>query len=168
MYKNYYYILEIDKNSSINEIKKTYKKPNNQIEGGTKFKEISEAYKILCFPEKKKLYDKNVYKELNYNFSNNHSTFNSPDEKFNMFFKMNNNNNHCNSDNSNNSNNSNLLKYIYRGTGIERNATNKQGLQYNPSDVDAIYVNAVYDKIQFSAKITLLYFFFRIVKFYFR
>ena len=109
MAKNYYDILEIDKNASINEIKKTYKKlaikwhpdknPNNKDEAETKFKEISEAYQVLSDPEKKNLYDKYGDEGLNDNFSNNHSNFNSPDEIFNMFFGMNNNNNPFNSHN---------------------------------------------------------------------
>lgn len=109
MAKNYYDILEIDKNASIIEIKKTYKKlaikwhpdknPNNKIEAEKRFKEISEAYQVLSDPEKKNLYDKYGNEGLNDNFSNNHSNFNSPDEIFNMFFGMNNNNNPFNSHN---------------------------------------------------------------------
>jgi DnaJ family protein A protein 2 len=110
MTKNYYDILEIDKNASKNEIKKTYKKlaikwhpdknPDNKIESEKRFKEISEAYQVLSDPEKKDLYDKYGDEGLNNNFSNNHSNFNSPDEIFNMFFGMNNNNPFNNNNNN--------------------------------------------------------------------
>ena len=65
-YKDYYKILEVDKDSSQNDIKKAYRKlaktyhpdlnPNND-KAQEKFKEINEAYEVLGDEEKKKKYD---------------------------------------------------------------------------------------------------------------
>lgn len=61
--KNYYDILGISKDSSPEEIKKTYRKlslkyhPDKNPEGDDKFKEISEAYNTLGDREKKSVYD---------------------------------------------------------------------------------------------------------------
>ena len=65
--KDYYKILEIDKNSSPEEIRKAYKKlvlkyhpdknPENMEESEKKFKEIYEAYSVLSNPSKKSDYD---------------------------------------------------------------------------------------------------------------
>lgn len=66
-YKDLYAILELPKGSSIEEVKKAYKRlarkyhPDlnpNDLSAEEKFKEISEAYAILSDPEKKKKYDK--------------------------------------------------------------------------------------------------------------
>ena len=65
--KDYYKILEIDKNCSPDEIRKAYKKlvlkyhpdknPENMEESEKKFKEIYEAYSVLSNPSKKSDYD---------------------------------------------------------------------------------------------------------------
>lgn len=65
--KDYYELLEIDRNASQEEIKKAYRKlafqyhpdrnPNNK-EAEEKFKEISEAYQVLSDPEKRAIYDR--------------------------------------------------------------------------------------------------------------
>ena len=65
-YKDYYKILEVEKNSSQDEIKKAYRKlakkyhpdlnPNDN-KAQEKFKEINEAYEVLGDVEKKKKYD---------------------------------------------------------------------------------------------------------------
>merc|ERR1712159_745535 len=68
MGKKYYDLLGVEQNASENEIKKNYKKlamkhhpdrnPNNREESEQKFKEISNAYKVLTDPEKRQIYDK--------------------------------------------------------------------------------------------------------------
>jgi len=65
-YKNYYDILGVDKNASLDEIKKTYRKlakqfhpdanPGNK-QAEDKFKDINEAYEVLGDEEKRKKYD---------------------------------------------------------------------------------------------------------------
>ena len=66
MSKDYYKILGVERNSSAEEIKKSYRKlalqfhpdknPNNR-EAEAKFKEIAEAYDVLSNPDKKSKYD---------------------------------------------------------------------------------------------------------------
>ena len=63
--KDYYEILGINKNTSVEEIKKKFRKlafefhPDRNKNSGAseKFKEINEAYQVLIDPEKKKIYD---------------------------------------------------------------------------------------------------------------
>jgi len=64
--KDYYYILGIDENASIEEVKKAYRKLSlkfhpDKNEGDKffeeRFKEINEAYETLVDPEKKRIYD---------------------------------------------------------------------------------------------------------------
>jgi DnaJ-class molecular chaperone len=67
MSRNYYDVLEIDKNSSEADIKKAYRKgalkwhpdknTDNKVEAEVKFKELSEAYSVLSDPEKKQISD---------------------------------------------------------------------------------------------------------------
>lgn len=93
--KNYYEILEIEKNASEEEIKKAYKKMaikwhpdknlNNKEEAEKKFKEISEAYEILSDSEKKDIYDRYGYEGLKHR-DNGGGEGHSPDDIFNMFF----------------------------------------------------------------------------------
>lgn len=68
MNRDFYNILEIDRNADNHTIRKAYKKaavqwhpdrnPENKEEATKKFKEISEAYEVLSDPEKRKIYDK--------------------------------------------------------------------------------------------------------------
>src|SRR3989304_703314 len=65
-FKDYYKILDVDKNSSKDEIKKAYRKlamkyhpdhnPGNK-QSEEKFKEITEANEVLSDPEKRRKYD---------------------------------------------------------------------------------------------------------------
>jgi len=63
MTRNYYEILEIDKNATLEEIKKTYRKlalkyhPDKNPNGEEKFKKIAEAYAVLSDSERRKNYD---------------------------------------------------------------------------------------------------------------
>lgn len=97
MSKNYYNILEIEKNASEEEIKKAYKKGalkwhpdknvNNKEEAENKFKDISEAYSVLSDSQKRNIYDNHGEEGLkgNNDFQNN-NPFESPNDLFKMFF----------------------------------------------------------------------------------
>lgn len=62
-FKDYYKILEVDKKSSSDEIKRSFRKlaakyhPDKAGGDESKFKDISEAYEVLGDPEKRKKYD---------------------------------------------------------------------------------------------------------------
>ena len=68
MGKDYYKILDIDRNSNEDQIRSAYKKmalkyhpdknPNNQEEANAKFQEITEAYSVLSDQDKKNRYDR--------------------------------------------------------------------------------------------------------------
>lgn len=69
--RDYYEVLGVDKNASLDEIKKAYRKlaikyhpdknPDNKKESEEKFKEISEAYEVLSDSDKKATYDRYGY-----------------------------------------------------------------------------------------------------------
>ncbi len=67
-YKNYYEILEVNRKSSIQDIKSSYRKlakkyhpdTNKSTEAESKFKDINEAYATLTNEEKRKKYDRQV------------------------------------------------------------------------------------------------------------
>ncbi len=74
MNKNYYDILQINQNASLEIIEKAYKtlakkyhpdlqEENNKKEAEEILKEINEAYEILSNPDKKALYDQNLKNE---------------------------------------------------------------------------------------------------------
>lgn len=81
---DYYKILEVNKQSSLEEIKKSYKKlavKNHPDKGGDPeiFKKISEAYQVLSNPEKRRIYDNgNIYDNLRdqYEFTDANELFN--------------------------------------------------------------------------------------------
>jgi DnaJ-class molecular chaperone len=86
---NPYFILEIDKNCTKEDIKSAYKKlalkyhpdknRDNEIEAEKKFKEISEAYQILYDEDKRKIYDLTGNIETDFTMS--------PDELFDTIFE---------------------------------------------------------------------------------
>ncbi len=88
--KNFYDILELPKDSNINDIKKQYRKlalkwhpdRNKEENAESKFKEISQAYEILGDPIKKQMYDNkfNIKNEIH---------FNNPFDIFNHVFNTN-------------------------------------------------------------------------------
>jgi DnaJ-class molecular chaperone len=63
MQKDYYKILELNKNATTEEIKRSYRKlalkyhPDKNNGEEIRFKEITEAYEILSDPKKKQAYD---------------------------------------------------------------------------------------------------------------
>lgn len=72
MEENYYQILGINKNASLQEIKKAYHRmaikyhPDKNKNGSdTKFKLIAKAYETLSDPEKKRIYDFGGYSDVN-------------------------------------------------------------------------------------------------------
>ena len=72
---DYYNILGINKDSSLDDIKKAYRKlalkyhpdRNKEPNATEKFKEINEAYEVLSNPEKKEIYDKYGKEGLEHN-----------------------------------------------------------------------------------------------------
>ena len=88
---DYYKILEVNKKSSLEEIKKSYKKlavKNHPDKGGDPkiFKKISEAYQVLSNPEKRRIYDnENIYDNLR-----GQNEFTDANELFNFVFSTHN------------------------------------------------------------------------------
>ncbi|KAL3536523.1 hypothetical protein ACH5RR_004984 [Cinchona calisaya] len=64
---DYYKILQVDRNAKEDDLKKAYRKlamkwhpdknPNNKKDAESKFKQISEAYDVLCDPQRRAIYD---------------------------------------------------------------------------------------------------------------
>jgi len=84
---DYYKVLEINKQSSLEEIKKAYKKlavKHHPDKGGNPehFKNISEAYQVLSNPEKRRVYDNgNIFDNLR-----GQNEFTDANELFNFVF----------------------------------------------------------------------------------
>lgn len=90
---DYYKVLEIPRNASTIEVKKSYRKlalkwhpdknPNHKEEAELKFKEISEAYEVLSDEKKRKVYDKYGKEGLinggsaHHHYNNSHGMFNN-------------------------------------------------------------------------------------------
>ena len=76
-YKNYYEILEVNRKSSVQDIKLNFRRlakeyhpdKNKSAEAEDKFKDINEAYPVLMDPEKRRKYDRQVAK-YGYGFAN--------------------------------------------------------------------------------------------------
>ena len=68
MKRDYYEVLGISRTATDDEIKKAYRKlalryhpdknPENRPEAEERFKELGEAYQVLCDPERRGLYDR--------------------------------------------------------------------------------------------------------------
>jgi DnaJ homolog subfamily B member 4 len=96
MVNNLYGILEIEKNSDQETIKKSYRKLamkwhpdkniNNKKYAEQKFKEINKAYDILSNTEKKRQYDLYGTEDIPSVNNFNYSPFKDPDSVFNQFF----------------------------------------------------------------------------------
>ena len=96
MSKNYYDILNINKNADETEIKKSYKKlavkwhpdknVENKDEAEKRFKEISEAYQVLSDSQKREIYNNYGEEGLKSNNDMKQNHFNSPHDIFQMFF----------------------------------------------------------------------------------
>lgn len=92
--KDYYKILGINKNASIDEIKKAYRSlaikwhpdKNKDPIALKKFKEINESYQILSDIQKRQEYDSFKFNKNDYNFGN--FVKKDPFEIFNEFFSI--------------------------------------------------------------------------------
>tara|TARA_B100001063_G_C16371530_1_gene360999 strand:- start:91 stop:564 length:474 start_codon:yes stop_codon:yes gene_type:complete len=89
--KDYYKILEVDRDCETEEIKKSYKKlalkyhPDKNNGDDTKFKEISEAYEVLSDNNRRSQYDYNFSHDIN--FSTFGHQFMKPDDLFKQIFQ---------------------------------------------------------------------------------
>eukprot|EP00126_Sphaerothecum_destruens_P006052 Sdes_comp19186_c0_seq1m10015 len=99
---DYYEVLQVNKNASLEEIKKAYRKlalkyhpdknPQNQDQANRHFKRISEAYEVLSDPDKRKMYDLYGLEGLKSGFGGRSSGnrgefhFTDPSEIFRQFF----------------------------------------------------------------------------------
>ena len=88
---DYYKVLEVNKQSSLEEIKKAYKKlavKHHPDKGGDQetFKNLSEAYQVLSDPEKRRVYDNgNIFDNLR-----GQNEFTDANELFNFVFSTHN------------------------------------------------------------------------------
>ena len=89
--KDYYKILEVDRDCETEQIKKSYKKlalkyhPDKNNGDDTKFKEISEAYEVLSDNNRRSQYDYNFSHDIN--FSTLGHQFMKPDDLFKQIFQ---------------------------------------------------------------------------------
>jgi molecular chaperone DnaJ len=126
--KDYYEILEVDKNADAETIKKSYRKKAIQYhpdknpgdkEAEEKFKSISEAYEILSDPEKKQRYDMSGSGDFhNFDPNFNYDGF-DPFTMFSTMFKTNNFRNHARIDPDSKLSYRASLKEIIRGAKVE-------------------------------------------------
>mgnify|MGYP004514336169 CR=1 FL=1 len=152
MEKNYYDILEVNKNASPEIIEKVYKllikkyhpdlqENNLKIEYEEKIKKINEAYEVLSNPEKRKIYDLNLknteisednYNNLineNINLKNEINYLKNTLEIYNNNFK----------NNINYINNSNVNENYKSNNNIENNKINNNYNSYNNNSKNKKY-----------------------------
>lgn len=96
--RDYYEVLGVTKNSTLDDIKKAYKKlamkwhpdknPNDMEMAKEKFREVSEAYQVLSDPEKRKNYDAYGFDGPKVGgFSSSNFDFSDADSIFKQFFR---------------------------------------------------------------------------------
>jgi DnaJ-class molecular chaperone len=124
--KNYYKILEVQKNASIEDIKKSYRKlslkyhpdknqGDGEIAATEKFKEITEAYEVLGDVEKRKAHDLNSMMNPFMNRENSGGGM-RPDDLLNMIFNMGNMESHLSNNNpSMDMPNMNMMGHMFSG-----------------------------------------------------
>lgn len=92
--RDYYEVLGIDKNASVDEVKKAYRKlarkyhpdVNKAADATEKFKEVKEAYDTLSDPQKKAHYDQFGHTDPNQGFGGGGGDFGGFGDIFDMFF----------------------------------------------------------------------------------
>lgn len=92
--RDYYDVLGVDKNTSVDEVKKAYRKlarkyhpdVNKEPDAEAKFKEVKEAYDTLGDPQKKAHYDQFGHTDPNQGFGGGGADFGGFGDIFDMFF----------------------------------------------------------------------------------
>lgn len=95
--RDYYEVLGVTKNSTLDDIKKAYKKlamkwhpdknPNDMEMAKEKFREVSEAYQVLSDPEKRKNYDAYGFDGPKVGGFSSNFDFSDADSIFKQFFR---------------------------------------------------------------------------------
>jgi|TARA_B100001971_G_C18243212_1_gene572336 molecular chaperone DnaJ len=92
--RDYYDILDLDRNSTQEDIKKAFRKHalkyhpdrNKEKDAPEKFKEINEAYQVLSDPEKRSIYDQYGHAGISSNFGKGFEGFGGFGDIFDAFF----------------------------------------------------------------------------------
>lgn len=92
---DYYKILEVNRDASLETIKKAYRRlalqyhpdKNGGPDAEEKFKKISEAYQVLSDPERRQMYDRQSNSNLGSSFKKKSYHFTDPRSTFEEFFR---------------------------------------------------------------------------------